>query len=298
MDSGTELENTNIEDAGIEKYRTLRFFHDYTKLVTQSANDSIVIVPLSSDDSKIETVQVLPDGVKIIGWEMLPIDDSIVFACSNSMNEASDKEIYVYYPGDKQAEKIDISLPTGKNWSIEKGLFSNRVAIKCDSEIVIFDASCGLMINRIKLPLGSKDWLQFAFFDQDEYLLVVAEKEVFLYEIKSGNLLSSWSVDIADEHISDLYRYSLTVDKSSTYFALKERAFTTDYEGAWGKRPLIVCYVDNQHKIYPYAKVNYGDVHLNSGEISTSTSKFFQYAPLYDLETLKLRAEAILCEPG
>lgn len=206
MDSGTELENTNIEDAGIEKYRTLRFFHDYTKLVTQSANDSIVIVPLSSDDSKIETVQVLPDGVKIIGWEMLPIDDSIVFVCSNSMNEASDKEIYVYYPGDKQAEKIDISLPTGKNWSIEKGLFSNRVAIKCDSEIVIFDASCGLMINRIKLPLGSKDWLQFAFFDQDEYLIVVAEKEVFLYEIKSGNLLSSWSVDIADEHISDLYR--------------------------------------------------------------------------------------------
>lgn len=314
LDSGIEINSANIESAEIDCYNSISFSQDYTKLITLSDDDRIVTVPLNTEGAGSEFVQVLPDGADITEWEISNIDKSFVFVCRKSLEEFDSRELYVYHSGHEQAEKVDYTFQTMGNIGIEKGLFTDRMAIAFDNEIIVLDAAGNSVIAHIKIPQLSDKWMECAFFDQDEYLLVATEKEVLLYEIASGNLLSSWSIDIVDDHTANLYQYHLVVDKSSTYFGLKNSAFTASYDGAWGKKPLIVCHVDDQHNIFPYANIDYGYAHLNSGEIASCNmivhffpysvyshlslgerpSNYFQYAPLFDVETLKMRAETIL----
>ena len=153
-----------------------------------------------------------------------------------------------------------------------------------DGQIIILDTATGK--TQQKIECGQKQNLQLRFFEQDQCILGVDKEAAWIYDLKSGKLVSTYALEENQSGIR------LSADQNGSYFTLKDRSVSEDMNtdvGLDDRMRLQVFYVENQ-QIYPFAEVDQGYKLADSTQIYSvykdgmgfSSGEMYDFAELYE----------------
>ena len=153
-----------------------------------------------------------------------------------------------------------------------------------DGQIIILDTATGKTQQTIEC--GQKQNLQLRFFEQDQCILGVDKEAAWIYDLKSGKLVSTYALEENQSGIR------LSADQNGSYFTLKDRSVSEDMNtdvGLDDRMRLQVFYVENQ-QIYPFAEVDQGYKLADSTQIYSvykdgmgfSSGEMYDFAELYE----------------
>lgn len=169
------------------------------------------------------------------------------------------------------------------------GEVTNVAAIyRSNGQISITDLMTGEILKTI--PLVGASTHKFAFTDQDQYLLTYGD----------SGYLSIWDLKTGTEVMRDAKKLnsisSITTDPAGKWFAVKERSnYMTIIFERYNQDVLHIYNLDEDYRFYRYADVPFGYVDFEFGKIiCTDYRDLLITAPLYDIETLRERAELLL----
>lgn len=156
-----------------------------------------------------------------------------------------------------------------------------------DGQIIILDMANGK--TQQTLDCGQKQNLQLRFFEQDQCILGVDKEAVWIYDLKSGKLVSTYTLE------ENQGGTRLSADQNGSYFTLKERSVSEDANtdaGLNDRMELQIFYVENQ-QIYPFAVIDHGYKLADSTQIYSvyNDGMGFSLGEMYDFSELYEKAE-------
>ena len=202
-----------------------------------------------------------------------------------------ERSIYTYALSSNILNQLDINYSFSNDYRSNFAVTAQETSQVCfydgGDSFVIADCETGLTKE---IPASRGIDYKTAFFNEDQYLIILAEDSLSLYSLRTGEVVynyrlgfSSWGLNIITDH-------------SSSFFGLKDASISENLAAGTGMnhQTLYVFYVDDNGNFYRFADVDLGYASFSGGEILVSRGNTFSIAPFYDYAYLKKRALDIL----
>lgn len=250
-----------------------------------------IVADMTEDGIDVSNKGGLVDDEKFVDAEN-SIDDIAVTADDKYViMEVYDYGSYFLKVWDVEAgkwKKIDgkREYPVGARNGFALGKESPVLAVyTTDGTIDILDLETGNC--KQSLASGYYKSMQCAFMNQDQYLLSYGDNQYLtMWDVESGKVRMQ---DESEDSFGDL-----VIDCSENYFGIMYRGYQWNDENYQGST-LKVYSVDDDGQFYAYADVPFGFASFEGDEIFvTCGDEEGYYAPFYDYQELKKRAEDVL----
>lgn len=289
LDTGKVLWRQLLKESDYQNY-AVQCFHQTERCVVYGWR-RFIVADMTEDGIDVSNKGGLVDDEKFVDAEN-SIDDIAVTADDKYViMEVYDYGSYFLKVWDVEAgkwKKIDgkREYPVGARNGFALGKESPVLAVyTTDGTIDILDLETGNC--KQSLASGYYKSMQCAFMNQDQYLLSYGDNQYLtMWDVESGK------VRMRDEQADT--GGDLVTDDSDDYFGLMYQGYWWNDEKFQGSN-LKVYSVDDDGQFYAYADVPYGFASFEGDEIFVTIGmEDGYYAPFYDYQELKKRAEDVL----
>lgn len=289
LDTGKVLWRQLLKESDYQNY-AVQCFHQTERCVVYGWR-RFIVADMTEDGIDVSNKGGLVDDEKFVDAEN-SIDDIAVTADDKYViMEVYDYGSYFLKVWDVEAgkwKKIDgkREYPVGARNGFALGKESPVLAVyTTDGTIDILDLETGNC--KQSLASGYYKSMQCAFMNQDQYLLSYGDDQYLtMWDVESGK------VRMRDEQADT--GGDLVTDDSDDYFGLMYQGYWWNDEKFQGSN-LKVYSVDDDGQFYAYADVPYGFASFEGDEIFVTIGmEDGYYAPFYDYQELKKRAEDVL----
>lgn len=289
LDTGKVLWRQLLKESDYQNY-AVQCFHQTERCVVYGWR-RFIVADMTEDGIDVSNKGGLVDDEKFVDAEN-SIDDIAVTADDKYViMEVYDYGSYFLKVWDVEAgkwKKIDgkREYPVGARNRFALGKESPVLAVyTTDGTIDILDLETGNC--KQSLASGYYKSMQCAFMNQDQYLLSYGDNQYLtMWDVESGKVRMQ---DESEDSFGDL-----VIDCSENYFGIMYRGYQWNDENYQGST-LKVYSVDDDGQFYAYADVPFGFASFEGDEIFvTCGDEEGYYAPFYDYQELKKRAEDVL----
>ena len=289
LDTGKVLWRQLLKESDYQNY-AVQCFHQTERCVVYGWR-RFIVADMTEDGIDVSNKGGLVDDEKFVDAEN-SIDDIAVTADDKYViMEVYDYGSYFLKVWDVEAgkwKKIDgkREYPVGARNGFALGKESPVLAVyTTDGTIDILDLETGNC--KQSLASGYYKSMQCAFMNQDQYLLSYGDNQYLtMWDVESGKVRMQ---DESEDSFGDL-----VIDCSENYFGIMYRGYQWNDENYQGST-LKVYSVDDDGQFYAYADVPFGFASFEGDEIFvTCGDEEGYYAPFYDYQELKKRAEDVL----
>ena len=289
LDTGKVLWRQLLKESDYQNY-AVQCFHQTERCVVYGWR-RFIVADMTEDGIDVSNKGGLVDDEKFVDAEN-SIDDIAVTADDKYViMEVYDYGSYFLKVWDVEAgkwKKIDgkREYPVGARNGFALGKESPVLAVyTTDGTIDILDLETGNC--KQSLASGYYKSMQYAFMNQDQYLLSYGDNQYLtMWDVESGKVRMQ---DESEDSFGDL-----VIDCSENYFGIMYRGYQWNDENYQGST-LKVYSVDDDGQFYAYADVPFGFASFEGDEIFvTCGDEEGYYAPFYDYQELKKRAEDVL----
>lgn len=289
LDTGKVLWRQLLKESDYQNY-AVQCFHQTERCVVYGWR-RFIVADMTEDGIDVSNKGGLVDDEKFVDAEN-SIDDIAVTADDKYViMEVYDYGFYFLKVWDVEAgkwKKIDgkREYPVGARNRFALGKESPVLAVyTTDGTIDILDLETGNC--KQSLASGYYKSMQCAFMNQDQYLLSYGDNQYLtMWDVESGKVRMQ---DESEDSFGDL-----VIDCSENYFGIMYRGYQWNDENYQGST-LKVYSVDDDGQFYAYADVPFGFASFEGDEIFvTCGDEEGYYAPFYDYQELKKRAEDVL----
>ncbi len=289
LDTGKVLWRQLLKESDYQNY-AVQCFHQTERCVVYGWR-RFIVADMTEDGIDVSNKGGLVDDEKFVDAEN-SIDDIAVTADDKYViMEVYDYGSYFLKVWDVEAgkwKKIDgkREYPVGARNGFALGKESPVLAVyMTDGTIDILDLETGNC--KQSLASGYYKSMQCAFMNQDQYLLSYGDNQYLtMWDVESGKVRMQ---DESEDSFGDL-----VIDCSENYFGIMYRGYQWNDENYQGST-LKVYSVDDDGQFYAYADVPFGFASFEGDEIFvTCGDEEGYYAPFYDYQELKKRAEDVL----
>lgn len=289
LDTGKVLWRQLLKESDYQNY-AVQCFHQTERCVVYGWR-RFIVADMTEDGIDVSNKDGLVDDEKFMDAENY-IDDIAVTADDKYViMKMSDQDSCFLKVWDVEAEKwkkIDgkQEYPVGYRNGFALGKESSVLAVyTIDGTIDILDLETGNC--KQSLASGYYKSMQCAFMNQDQYLLSYGDNQYLtMWDVESGKVRMQ---DESEDSFGDL-----VIDCSENYFGIMYRGYQWNDENYQGST-LKVYSVDDDGQFYAYADVPFGFASFEGDEIFvTRGDEEGYYAPFYDYQELKKRAEDVL----
>lgn len=289
LDTGKVLWRQLLKESDYRNY-AVQCFHQTERCVVYGWR-RFIVADMTEDGIDVSNKGGLVDDEKFVDAEN-SIDDIAVTADDKYViMEVYDYGSYFLKVWDVEAgkwKKIDgkREYPVGARNRFALGKESPVLAVyTTDGTIDILDLETGNC--KQSLASGYYKSMQCAFMNQDQYLLSYGDNQYLtMWDVESGKVRMQ---DESEDSFGDL-----VIDCSENYFGIMYRGYQWNDENYQGST-LKVYSVDDDGQFYAYADVPFGFASFEGDEIFvTCGDEEGYYAPFYDYQELKKRAEDVL----
>lgn len=242
------------------------FYAELTKQTVQQINES---------DGQILEILPVNDGREL---EVLSREKDKIYLSKCSIEDGKIQK----------KQKIGEQIQSQQSPVMVKSSDESRLALyHPDGQIIILDTENGKIQQTI--DCGQKQNLQLSFFEQDQCILGTDKESAWIYELKSGKLVSTYAFGEKQNETR------LSADQDGACFTLKDRSVSEDKNrdiGLDDRMKLHVFYVENQ-QIYPFAEIDQGYKPADSTQIYSvyKDGSGFSSGEMYDFSELYEKAE-------
>ena len=290
LDTGKVLWRQLLKESDYQNY-AVQNFHQAERCILYSYN-RFCVADMTEDGIDISEKDGFVDDEKFVDAENYIEDIAVTADDKYVIIEMSDYDAHFLKIWDVDAgkwKKIDgkQKYPLGcKNGGFALGKESSVLAVyTTDGTIDILDLEKGSC--KQSLASGYYNSAKCAFMNSDKYLLSYGDAQYLtMWDVESGK------VRMRDEQADT--GGDLVTDDSDDYFGLMWQGYWWNDEKFQGSN-LKVYSVDDDGQFYAYADVPYGFASFEGDEIFVTIGmEDGYYAPLYDYQELKKRAEDVL----
>lgn len=290
LETGKVLWRQLLKESDYQNY-TVQCFHQTDRCIVYSHN-RFCVADMTEDGMDIPDKDGLVDDEKFIDAENYIADIAVTADDKYVIMEMSDYDSCFLKIWDVEAgkwKKIDgkQDYPVGDQKGFAVGKESSVLAVyTTDGTIDILDLETG--VCKQSLASGYYKSVQCAFMNHDQYLLSYGENQYLtMWDVESGKMRM--------QNDSDDASGDLITDGNSNYFGIMYRGYRWS-DGDYKDSSLRIYSVDDDGQFYVYADVPSGYASFEGNEIFVVwlVGETGYYAPLYDYQELRKRAEDVL----
>ncbi len=290
LETGKVLWRQLLKASDYQHY-TVQCFHQAERCIVYNYNH-FCLADMTEDGIDIPDKDGLVDDEKFIEAGNMITDIAITADDKYVIMEVADSNSYYLKIWDVDAgkwKKIDgkQDYPVGYREGFAVGKESSVLAVyTTEGTIDILNLEMGTC--KQSLASGYYKTVQCAFMNQDQYLLSYGDNEYLtMWDVESGKVRMQ---DDSGDASGDL-----VTDGNSDYFGLIYRGYRWS-DGDYKDSSLRVYSVDDDGQFYAYADVPSGYASFEGDEIFVVwlVGENGYYAPIYDYQELKKRAEDVL----
>ena len=289
LETGKVLWRQLLKESEYQNY-AVQCFHQAERCIVYSYK-YFYVADLTKDGIDVQNKDGLVDDEKFMDAENYIADIAVTADDKYVIMEMSDQDSCFLKVWDVEAEKwkkIDgkQEYPVGYRNGFALGKESSVLAVyTTDGTIDILDLETGSC--KQSLASGYYKSVQCAFMNADQYLLSYGDGQYLtLWDVESGKVKMQ---DDSGDAVGDL-----VTDGNSNYFGFMFCGFSWS-DGDFKNSSLKIYSVDDDGQFCAYADVPFGFASFEGDEIFvTCGDEEGYYAPFYDYQELKKRAEDVL----
>lgn len=244
-----------------------------------------------------ETSEETQSAETIVTGGMLSSEDQMIYALLDQSSEENTVTLCAFDFASGAITEYDTEIVPAGTLMLRTGADTAAICIYNGQTLTLLDGADGSIQSEIDVADSLKEDadIDFAFFDQDQYLLLTYENRVFLYDVETGNLVDSLSFETSDPLLNLAGNtLELVTGSSGSYFALKNSSVLSSSQRFDSRCLLLVFAVDEELNLYPYAEVTDGYADFSGNEICSISDTEVYYAGIYEYAELKAKAEDLL----